>query len=143
MSMLSNVPQIKAHASDCAVHNGPALPAGPCDCAELPAKTAAEAHAELIRKLTELPPPAIKGKADADAVNARVEHMRAIQRITNEYTEAVAADTTDHLPGRMNYAEADLIILDAINEDSDWDVIPALALAGCRLRSTVRLAIAA
>ena len=22
------------HASDCAVHNEPALPAGPCDCAE-------------------------------------------------------------------------------------------------------------
>lgn len=30
------------HLSDCAVHNGPALPVGPCDCGALitPAKTA-------------------------------------------------------------------------------------------------------
>ena len=24
---------VSPHSSDCAVHNGPALPAGPCDCA--------------------------------------------------------------------------------------------------------------
>jgi hypothetical protein len=32
--------EIKEHMSDCSVHNGPALPAGPCDC-EGPTQTVA------------------------------------------------------------------------------------------------------
>lgn len=30
--VLDNEPRPAVHLSDCAVHNGPALPVGPCDC---------------------------------------------------------------------------------------------------------------
>lgn len=30
--VLEKVAQSKTHASDCALHNGPALEPGPCDC---------------------------------------------------------------------------------------------------------------
>lgn len=100
--------------------------------ADLPAEVAA--HCKLLDKLAALTPPPIKGKATADAVRARVEHLRAIQQAVGEYVEAVNQDTTDHLPGRVDCAKADVILFDALcdADDPDYDLIATLARAGCR-----------
>jgi hypothetical protein len=109
--------------------------------AEIPAEFAA--HSRLIAKLKALSPPRIVGKADADAVKARIDYLRLVQQAVNEFAETVIADTTDHIQGRIDYHKADEILLDAINEDSDWDVIAALIRAGCRFGRAASFAIAA
>ena len=45
------------HASDCAVHNGPAYPAGPCDCGVMNDRQRLEAIVSVINKY--LPPDGI------------------------------------------------------------------------------------
>jgi hypothetical protein len=97
--------------------------------------TPQSAHDALIRKLTALTPPRITGKADADAVKARVEYLRAVHRAVGELDKAVVIDTTDRLPARIDYRAADEVLFDAISDsdDPDYDVIAALARVGCRL----------
>lgn len=57
------------HASDCAVHNEPALPAGPCDCG---AETAALAFAKVINE---------KAIAQRDATIANLhKEIRRLER---------------------------------------------------------------
>ena len=101
------------------------------------------AHVNLIRALKALPPPAIAGNADADDIKARVAHLRAIYRALIAYLDVVVADTTDHLPGHVDCAKADGILLDAFNEEPDYDVVAELARAGCRFAPAASLFAAA
>lgn len=47
------------HTSDCAVHNEPAMPAGPCDCGAAEQTVAAvhQAVADCVHIMGRLPPP--------------------------------------------------------------------------------------
>jgi hypothetical protein len=93
------------------------------------------AHLNLVRSLTVLFPPRIRGTADAADVLNRTEHLQAVHGALVEYLEAVLDDTMDHLdvPEPVDEREVELAIWDAINVDPDYDVIAWLSRAGCQL----------
>ena len=79
------------HTSDCATNNGPALPAGPCDCGG--ALPVVEIPAALAQQLWD----EIKAARDA-AVQEAVEAMRREARLGKLLAAMRSAGMAAHVP---------------------------------------------
>lgn len=86
------------HASDCAVHNEPAYPAGPCDC-----------HLSIASRLDELMTHAYQGSSEAaqEIANELIEKFDRSLRWQNltidEINEVLGADIHDEPSGLLEF----------------------------------------
>lgn len=94
--------------------------------------TIQSAHVNLLQRLAVLTPPAIVGQADANDIESRCEHLRAVNTAIMRYVEFIVSATVQNMAcgARIDHGRAALVLFDAMG--GGFDVIAALEAAGCR-----------